>query len=90
MFRTVSEIFGVTLEEDRAHDVVARRSVVVEIGERVGPSGVAVIKPQVMMRITNRQVWLKRRLGYLRNPCLVIFERSVACSHNIRQSRPPS
>ena len=53
---TILAVLGVTFEEHSANNVVTTSSVHVEVVDRIWPSSVTFIKPQVMVRVQNRQL----------------------------------
>jgi hypothetical protein len=66
--RPVGPILGAAFQEDCAHDVVAAACISVQVSQRVGPTGMAFIEPQVMVRIADRQVGFQGLLMDLREP----------------------
>ncbi len=77
----VRAVLGMAFEEHGPHHVVTRARVTVQVGECVRPPGVPRIKPQVMMRIADRQVWLERIFVDLGDPRPMLIHGTVVGSH---------
>jgi hypothetical protein len=55
-------------KENCTNHVVAAAGVAVQVFQRVGPTGMAFIEPQVVVRVADRQVGLQGLLMDLREP----------------------